>query len=171
MVEKAVVITLTGDNLGECIRSVSGLGLATTSTEQLVEELRRRLRPQGYAVNIDPAENAVEEDTLDPKSNGSAGTATAAPDKDKPKRGRPAKPKPTAEQAATPSVEPETETEAETETAEITRDQVIAALSAYAETHGGQVAARQVMQEVVKVTRLVDVKPEDYAKLVARLTR
>jgi hypothetical protein len=169
MVEKAVVITLTGDNLGECIRSVSGLGLATTSTEQLVEELRRRLRPQGYAVNIDPAENAVEEDALDPKSNGGAGSATAAPDKDKPKRGRPAKPKPTGEQAATPSVEPETETE--TETAEITRDQVIAALSAYAETHGGQVAARQVMQEVVKVTRLVDVKPEDYAKLVARLTR
>jgi hypothetical protein len=167
MVEKAVVITLTGDNLGECIRSVSGLGLATTSTEQLVEELRRRLRPQGYAVNIDPAENAVEEDALDPKSNGGAGTATAAPDKDKPKRGRPAKPKPATEQAATPSVEPETETE----TAEVTRDQVIAALSAYAETHGGQVAARQVMQEVAKVTRLVDVKPEDYAKLVARLTR
>jgi cell division septation protein DedD len=167
MVEKAVVITLTGDNLGECIRSVSGLGLATTSTEQLVEELRRRLRPQGYAVNIDPAENAVEEDALDPKSNGSAGTAAAAPDK--PKRGRPAKPKPTTEQAATPSVEPETETE--TETAEVTREQVVAALSAYAETHGGQVAARQVMQEVAKVTRLVDVKPADYAKLVARLTR
>jgi hypothetical protein len=51
----------------------------------------------------------------------------------------------------------------------VTRDRVIAALSAYSAAHGGQVAARQIMQEVCNVTRLVDVKPEDYAKLIAKL--
>jgi cell division septation protein DedD len=161
----SITITWTGENIGECIRAVSGVSgsMSTVSTEQLVEELRRRLRPQGLAVNIDPAEEAVATDALDPKANGGAGTVTAAADK--PKRGRPAKPKPaepeTTEQAETPSVEPETT---------VTRERVIEALSAYSAAHGGQVAARDKMKEVTGKTRLVDIPPEDYAKLIARLT-
>jgi hypothetical protein len=167
-----ITITVLGENLGECIRRMTGTSdaISAISTEHLVEELRRRLRPQGLAVNIDPAAEAVERDELDPKAiNGGAGVAQAAGDK--PKRGRPAKPKPALEQAAAPSVEPETETETETEAEPVTREQVIAALSAYSAAHGGQVAARDAMKEVTKKTRLVDVAPEDYPKLIARLSR
>ena len=156
-----ITITVVGENLGECVRQVVGTqGVASASTEMLVEELRRRLRPQGLAVNIDPAAEAVESDALDPKMNGDGGVAITA--SDKPKRGRPKK-------VTEPEPEPETK-QTETSTVEpVTRDRVIAALSAYSAAHGGQVAARQIMQEVCNVTRLVDVKPEDYAKLIAKL--
>ena len=50
-----------------------------------------------------------------------------------------------------------------------TRDEVIAALNAFAAPRGGQVAGRQKMKEIVGADRLQDVKPEDYAKLVAAL--
>jgi hypothetical protein len=161
--EPVITITLQGENLGECIRLVGGMqkSVATATSEELVEELRRRLRPQGLAVNIEAAAPAVETDELDPKpTNGDAAAA------DKPKRGRPPKPKAEAAQEAQ-----ETAPQASRGNgAAVTREQVIEALGAYAKAHGGQVAARQVMQDVAGVTRLIDVKPEDYDKLVAKLT-
>jgi hypothetical protein len=159
----AITITLQGENLADCFKQMVGAGAAqapaTASTEQLVEELRRRLRPQGLVVNIDPVPQPEERDEHDPKTNGgdtAAVQATEAPPKRKP--GRP--PKPT-EQAAAPPVEPGQP---------VSRDELIVALNAYSEAHGGQVAGRQLMQEVTGATRLVDVKPADYGKLLARLT-
>lgn len=49
------------------------------------------------------------------------------------------------------------------------RDEVIAALNAFATARGGQVAGRTKMQEVCGVTRLVDVKPEQFGKLLDAL--
>ena len=164
----SITITVQGESIAEIYQKL-GVGMAVfADTKELLEELRKRMRPQGLVVNIDQAEEpgaddepsaAEVEDVASPKW---PAATEAAPDK--PKRGRPRKPTAAAaapEKAAEPS---------EPAAAAPTRDDVITALNAFAAARGGQVAARKVMEETCGVARLVDIKPEDYAKLLARLT-
>jgi hypothetical protein len=161
----SITITVQGESIAEIYQKL-GVGMATfAETKELLEELRKRMRPQGLVVNIDQAEEPAADDEQD-EAPATAPATEAAPDK--PKRGRPRKP---AEPAAAPAAEPEKAAEPSKPLAAApTRDEVITALNAYSKARGGQVAARQVMEETCGVIRLIDIKPEDYAKLLARLT-
>jgi hypothetical protein len=155
----SITITVQGESIAEIYQKL-GVGMAVfADTKELLEELRKRMRPQGLVVNIDQAEEPGADDDAEQDE---APATEAAPDK--PKRGRPRKPTAAAaepEKAAEPS---------QPLAAAPTRDDVITALNAFAAARGGQVAARKVMEETCGVARLVDIKPEDYAKLLARLT-
>lgn len=158
----SITITVSGDTIADCYRKI-GIGMASAAAnEELVEELRKRLRPQGLVVNIDPAEEPpdVEAETEAVAEAVAEAIPSTPHASDRPKRGRPKK-----------AAEPETELAAEiTEPGPtVTRDEVITALNAFAAARGGQLAARQAMQETCGVAKLVDVKPEDYGKLLARL--
>jgi hypothetical protein len=83
----------------------------------------------------------------------------------KPRRSRPPKAK------EEPAPEPPETSKAPT------RDDVIAALTAFSDaldpltgSPRGQIKARQIMQTVTGMIRLIDVKPEDYPKLITALT-
>jgi uncharacterized membrane protein len=163
----SITITVQGESIAEIYQKL-GVGMAVfADTKELLEELRKRMRPQGLVVNIDQAEEPANDDSAEhPAAAELEEHADAAqePAPDKPKRGRPRKPTAAAaapEKAAEPS---------EPAASAPTRDDVITALNAFAAARGGQVAARKVMEETCGVARLVDIKPEDYAKLLARLT-
>jgi hypothetical protein len=79
------------------------------------------------------------------------------------RRGRPPK------EIATRDVEAETVEAEKVNGKTPTREAVIIALNKYAESHGGQVAGREVMKQVCGVTRLVDCTPGDYQKLLDAL--
>jgi hypothetical protein len=162
-----ISITVQGESVAEIYQKL-GVGMAAfADTKELLEELRKRMRPQGLVVNIDQAEEPANDDDAEPDEAPATATETA-PAPDKPKRGRPRKP---TEPAAAPAAEPEKAAEPSKPLAAApTRDDVITALNAYSKARGGQVAARQVMEETCGVIRLIDIKPEDYAKLLARLT-
>jgi hypothetical protein len=175
----SISITVVGETIGEIYKNlgIADTKVTTASTEELVEELRRRMRPQGMVVNIDPAQEPDDDDET--------GMEVAAPERephlepnpepkpepDKPRRGRPVKvvavDKGAASEAngkAPPEKPPVT-----TVAGALSRDDVITALNAYAATHGGRVAGVSIMQEVCGVTRLQDIKAEDYGKLLAAL--
>jgi hypothetical protein len=157
-----ITITVVGETIAECYRQIGTSGTNGATVEELVLELRSRLRPQGLVVNIDPAEEPADDDVAaetEAVAEAVEEAIPATPAPDKPKRGRPRIVRETAE----------TPTEKAATTGGPTRDEVIAALNAFAAARGGQVAARQAMQETCGVSRLVDVKAEDYGKLLARL--
>lgn len=149
-----------------------GSSPATVATDMLIHELRERLWAKGLVLQFDPAkvtETAVDtpvplRTSRKPKPT-TAETVPAVEEKVEE-----AQPAPAVDPA--PIEEPK-KMEPSTKTAEAmavpTRDEVIAALNAYAGPRGGQVAGRQKMQEVCGVARLQDIKPEDYPKLVAAL--
>jgi uncharacterized membrane protein len=160
----SITITVQGESIAEIYQKL-GVGMAVfAETKELLEELRKRMRPQGLVVNIDQAEEPGADDDAEQDE---APATEAAPDK--PKRGRPRKP--AAAPDAAPAAAPEKAAEPSKPLAAApSRDDVITALNAFAAARGGQVAARKVMEETCGVARLVDIKPEDYAKLLARLT-
>jgi hypothetical protein len=167
-----ITLTLVGESIADIFRQVGVDKNNLSTTEELIEELRRRMRPQGMVVNIDPAQEPADDEAATVAELGGVaaevedGAQPTWPDKpvaDKPKRGRPRK-----ETAPEPAAEPAKG--ANGPAGAVTRDEVIAALNSYSAARGGQVAARQVMQETCGVARLVDIKPEDYPKLLARLT-
>jgi hypothetical protein len=169
-----ITLTLVGESIADIFRQVGVDKNNLSTTEELIEELRRRMRPQGLVVNIDPVQEPTGDETTSTVAelgdvaieieDGAQATWPDKPAADKPKRGRPRKP----EIVATPATEPVKG--ANGPATAVTRDEVIAALNSYSAARGGQVAARQVMQETCGVARLVDVKIEDYPKLLARLT-
>ena len=157
-----ISITVVGETIVDIYKSlgIADAKVTTASTEQLVDELRRRMRPQGMVVNIDPADEP-EADAESQAGEETAHSEATAPAPDKPKRGRPStKDKEKAAAAEKMNGQP---------AATASRDDVIAALNAYAATHGGQVAGRQKMQDVCGTPKLQDIKPEDYGKLLAAL--
>jgi membrane protein involved in colicin uptake len=162
-----ITLHIQADTAAEFFRDLAGIGgkqtLAGINTETLIDELRTRMADKGHVVNIDPIGEAA------------AGDAAATPAA--PRRGRP--PLTPEEKAARAAKAAEPEAAEPTKAAEpkaaaninanVSRDDVIAALNTFSAARGGQTAGRQKMQEVCGVTRLQDIKPEDYGKLVDAL--
>jgi hypothetical protein len=162
-----ITLHIQAETAAEFFHDLASVGgkqtLAGINTEVLIDELRTRMANKGHVVNIDPIGEAVTGDVATPAA---------------PRRGRPPL---TAEEKAArdaaKAAEPAKGSEARATAAEakivananVSRDDVIAALNAFSATRGGQTAGRQKMQEVCGVTRLQDIKPEDYGKLVDAL--
>jgi hypothetical protein len=109
---------------------------------------------------LDEALRDGPEPHANPKEELSLASSSANADEEKPKRGRPPKPKPVDSAASRAPGNGG---------GEVSRDDVIAALQAYSDAHGGQVAARRVMKEVAGVDRLADAELKFYPALVAAL--
>jgi hypothetical protein len=170
--------------------------LSSVATEALIEELRERMAKKGHSVEIEPFPPFEGAPTQPPDpAPKETGAVAAAPVPNK--RGPKSKSKetpPTPEGAGNTTIPDNSDNSSDSAGASVqnstpadhkdvieeapihlrfgvipTREDVIAALNTYAAPRGGQVAGRQKMKEIVGADRLQDVKPEDYAKLVAGL--
>jgi hypothetical protein len=160
-----IEITMSGKNMEDCVEQVGQSLMKFILTDDLATELRARLAPQGLEVIIRKTD--APED--------SPGASVGA---EPPKRG-PGRPRKVVdaeahfnEVAAKELDAPKaanTNGKATAEKVVVTREEVIAALNAYAEANGGQAAGREVMKKVCGVTRLVDCTPDSYPKLIAAL--
>jgi hypothetical protein len=154
-----IQLTVNAETADQFFKSLAAIGgkqtLAGIGTEALLDELRDRMASQGHTVNIDPV----------------AMPAGEPPQSESPKRG-PGRPRKPAEAKAEPEPEkpdPDQGMAIPPRSTALSRDDVIAALNTYSASRGGQTAGRTKMQEVCGVTRLQDIKPEDYAKLIEAL--
>lgn len=148
-----------------------GSPLAVFTPEQLLEELRARMRPQGLVVNVVQFAEVEEEDKPAPE-------ATAS-ETDPPKTRKPREPKATAKPVDAPplAVQPNTATAqamAEDKAAAEsvgtpTREQMIRALDAYAKGAGGQAGARTLMTKHGG-PRLADIPTDKWAVLLTELS-
>jgi len=180
----AIQLTIHAENGADFLANLNAIGarisIGELATEALISELRERMAKQGHAVNIDP----VGELHAPQQGNGSgaAPAATASePRRRGPGRSRaetqtPQPQAPTAApqpgqpgQPAQPAQPAQPQSAFDDPAPGPSRDDVIKALNAYSEPRGGQVAGRQKMQEVCGVSRLQDVPPGDYGKLIAAL--
>jgi hypothetical protein len=117
--------------------------------------------------------------TASPKSEADVPEETAAAAEAKRRPGRPSNAEKEAaaaraQAAAQGGAKAEPETKAETKATNgaadaPSREDVVAALKAFADANGGQPAAREVMKKITGQTRLVDVAASDYGKLVEAL--
>jgi hypothetical protein len=161
-----IEFTVQAKDVDECLRQLGQVVLAMISDEDIIREARNRAHKQGLTVAVEMPEAKPAE----PKDD------DGEPAK---RRGRP--PKIIADPVAKASMIVES-TVADTLTASggfparegngkepDKRQQVIDALNAYAASHGGPVAGRQVMKDVCGVTRLVDCTEADYPRLLEAL--
>jgi hypothetical protein len=155
-----IEFTVQAKDVDECLRQLGQVVLAMISDEDIIEEARRRAHKQGLMVAIDMPEAKPAE----PKDD------DGEPAK---RRGRP--PKVVADPVAKASMVVESVAPADParegngKDTPDKRQQVIDALNAYAASHGGPVAGRQVMKDICGVTRLVDCTEADYPRLLKAL--
>lgn len=160
-----IEITMSGKNMEDCVEQVGASLMKFILTDDLATELRARLAPQGLEVVIRKTDAAEDDPGV---------SAAEPPVKRGP--GRPRKvetavevPSKVAEALSEPLKAANANGKAKAEKVTVTREQVIAALNAYAEANGGQAAGREVMKQVCGVTRLIDCTADDYPKLIEAL--
>jgi hypothetical protein len=153
-----IEFTVQAKDVDECLRQLGQVVLAMISDEDVIREARNRARKQGLTVAVEMPEPPKEVE------------ATGEPEKRRP--GRPPKVNKEPEADAPKVVAADTGTpasEGNGKDAPDKRQQVIDALNAYAASHGGPVAGRQVMKDTCGVTRLVDCTEADYPRLLKAL--
>ena len=166
----SVEFVMQGKDMADVLEQVYAAMIKHVETEDLAKELRGRLGPQGLEVII---RGVDREPTLE--ETGITHANPPAPEKRGPGRPRKvveaaAEPEKTAEKAAEPEKKAAATTNGKADIkTPVTREQVIAALNAYAEANGGQAAGREVMKKVAGVTRLIDCTADDFPKLIEAL--
>jgi hypothetical protein len=160
-----IEFTVQAKDVDECLRQLGQVVLAMISDEDIIREARNRAHKQGLTVAVEMAEQKGSDL---PKVGAEQGNNIEAITEKR----RPGRPPKAVADPAPKVVAADTETgpgQGNGRDAQDKRQQVIDALNAYAASHGGPVAGRQVMKDTCGVTRLVDCTEADYPRLLKAL--